>query len=223
MQQRRKIATHCDDRHRRDHSPNSNGTCARKGSPAYDKCFLMIHYAILRPGTRTPCNRRRAWRREERLPSIPPRHPNFSCYGSNQDIAESKRITANLAKRRKTTATGSPGIDVPTFDAMDGRISFLMETGLSQTRWRPVIRRHAVPSDIIAPIRGLSETTGPATQSDAAAGNRASNNIRRAQPPAHTFMAARRLGICPRRRACSPSRSGGPRRHPAHQNRGPAR
>lgn len=106
---------------------------------------------------------------------------------------------------------------------MDGRISFLMETGLSQTRWRPVIRRHAVPSDIIAPIRGLSETTGPATQSDAAAGNRASNNIRRAQPPAHTFMAARRLGICPRRRACSPSRSGGPRRHPAHQNRGPAR
>lgn len=47
MQQRRKIATHCDDRHRRDHSRNSNGTCARKGSPAYDKCFLMIHYAIL--------------------------------------------------------------------------------------------------------------------------------------------------------------------------------
>lgn len=46
MQQRRKIATHCDDRHRRDHSRNSNRTCARKGSPAYDKCFLMIHYAI---------------------------------------------------------------------------------------------------------------------------------------------------------------------------------
>lgn len=113
-------------------------------------------------------------------------------------------------------------IDVPTFDAMDWRISFLMETGFSQTRWRPVIRGHAVPSDIIAPIRGLSETTGPATQSDAAAGNRASNNIRRAQPPAHTFMAARRVGICPRRRACSPSRGGGPRRHPAHQNRGPA-
>lgn len=46
MQQRRKIATHCDDRHRRDHSRNSNRTCARKGSPAYDKCFLLIHYAI---------------------------------------------------------------------------------------------------------------------------------------------------------------------------------
>lgn len=54
---------------------------------------------------------------------------------------------------------------------MDWRISFLMETGFSQTRWRPVIRRHAVPSDIIAAIRGLSETTGPATQSDSAAGN----------------------------------------------------
>ncbi|AGA08914.1 hypothetical protein C770_GR4pC0175 (plasmid) [Sinorhizobium meliloti GR4] len=61
MQQRRKIATHCDDRHRRDHSRNSNRTCARKGSPAYDKCFLMIHYAIFRvqngntqPGTLRP-------------------------------------------------------------------------------------------------------------------------------------------------------------------------
>lgn len=184
--------------------------------------FPSIHYAILRPGTRTPCNRRRAWRREERLPSIPPRHPNFSCYGSNQDIAESKRITANLAKRRKTTGTGSPGSMFQPSMPWTGAC-FLMETGFSQTRWRPVIRRHAVPSDIIAPIRGLSETTGPATQSDAAAGNRASDNIRRAQPPAHTFMAARRVGICPRRRACSPSRSGGPRRHPAHQNRGPAR
>jgi len=56
---------------------------------------------------------------------------------------------------------------------MDWRISFLMETGFSQTRWRPVIRGHAVPSDIIAPIRGLSEATGPATQSDALATGRA--------------------------------------------------
>ena len=52
---------------------------------------------------------------------------------------------------------------------MDWRISFLMATGFSQKQWRPVIWGHAVTGDIIAPIRKLSETTGPATQSDAAA------------------------------------------------------
>lgn len=60
-------------------------------------------------------------------------------------------------------------IDDRTVDTMDWSISFLMGTGFSQNQWRPVIRGHAVTGDIIVPIRTLSETTGPATQSDAAA------------------------------------------------------
>jgi uncharacterized protein len=52
---------------------------------------------------------------------------------------------------------------------MDWHNSFLMATGFSQKQWRPVIRGNAVTGDIIAPIRMLSEATGPATQSDAAA------------------------------------------------------
>lgn len=61
---------------------------------------------------------------------------------------------------------------------MDWDACFLMGTGFAPKLWRPVVRGHAITGDIIAPIRKLGETKGPATHEDAAAVAEALVNIR---------------------------------------------
>ncbi|MEK1863826.1 MAG: YecA family protein [Rhizobium leguminosarum] len=84
-------------------------------------------------------------------------------------VADYNRISASLAETPALHRPRFSRIDDRTFDSMDWHVSFLMGTGFSQKQWRLVIRGHAVTGGIIAPIRKLSEATGPATQSDAAA------------------------------------------------------
>ncbi|TDW16927.1 uncharacterized protein EV128_13167 [Rhizobium azibense] len=85
-------------------------------------------------------------------------------------VAEYNRISASLAETPEDHRPRFRRIDDRTFDTMDWHISFLMGTGFSQKQWRSVIRGHAVTGDIIAPIRKLSEATGPAAQSDCRSG-----------------------------------------------------
>ncbi|RVL45400.1 YecA family protein, partial [Sinorhizobium meliloti] len=88
------------------------------------------------------------------------------------------RISASLAETPKDHRPRFTRIDDQTFDAMDWDVCFLMGTGFAPKLWRPVVRGHAVTGDIIAPIRKLSETKGPATHKDAAAVAEALVNIR---------------------------------------------
>ncbi|MHC2419885.1 uncharacterized protein ACVMB2_003795 [Sinorhizobium meliloti] len=78
-------------------------------------------------------------------------------------VAEYNRISASLAETPKDHRPRFTRIDDQTFDAMDWDVCFLMGTGFAPKLWRPVVRGHAVTGDIIAPIRKLSETKGPAT------------------------------------------------------------
>ncbi|WP_420882171.1 UPF0149 family protein [Rhizobium gallicum] len=81
------------------------------------------------------------------------------CRSSLRDITGSRRASQKHLRchRPRFSRSGDK-----TFDTMDWHVSFLMGTGFST--WRPISRGHAVTGDIIAPIRKLSEATGPSTR-----------------------------------------------------------